>query len=315
MRHDAVGILVAHPTSSLATEASEMESCDTRDLTETSDPGPRRDVGCELTFEVTESSLVAFQVAPSRSAGSITEERFEATVDGGPNLPATEVPANNGGRIHLVSAAPGTLFVGYSAVLQAGRAASSAVDPDGPPSLETIVALRQSRYCPSDALVGFARVEFTDAMGDPPDDIAAQVASWVFERLIYLSGSSGPLDTAVDTLLSGSGVCRDFAQLTITLCRALGVPARLTSVYAPGLSPMDFHAVVEIFAPTGWHVLDPARLAPRAALVRIATGRDATDTALATTLKGMVELVGSRVFASSDGNLPIDDHVRPQSLA
>jgi len=111
-----------------------------------------------------------------------------------------------------------------------------------------------------------------------------RVASWVFERFAYSAGSSGPLDSAIDTLLSGSGVCRDFAHLTITLCRALGVPARLASVYAPGLSPMDFHAVVEIMTSEGWQVLDPTRLAPRSALVRIATGRDATDTAFATML-------------------------------
>ena len=152
------------------------------------------------------------------------------------------------------------------------------------PSLEAIVALRQSRYCPSDALAGFATTEFADSIGGTPDAIALTVASWVFERLAYVPGSSGPLDTAIHTLVAGAGVCRDFAHLTITLCRALGVPARLVAVYAPGLSPMDFHAVVEVLTPAGWRVLDPTRLAPRGALVRIATGRDAADTAFATTL-------------------------------
>jgi transglutaminase-like putative cysteine protease len=272
-------------------------------------------VGCELTFEVSEDSLVAFQVAPSHTAGSIVEERFEITTEGGTTLVPTEVSADHGGRIQLVAGLPGTLYFSYSAVLQAHRVRPLAPDPSAPLSLDAIVALRQSRYCPSDALIGFARVEFGDSMGDTPTNIAARVASWVFERLIYSAGSSGPLDTAVDTLLSGSGVCRDFAQLTITLCRALSVPARLASVYAPGLSPMDFHAVVEILSPTGWQVLDPARLAPRSALVRIATGRDATDTALATTIRGTVELTASRVFASSDGDLPLDDHVQVETLA
>jgi hypothetical protein len=78
---------------------------------------------------------------------------------------------------------------------------------------------------------------------------------------------------------------------------------------------MDFHAVVEILTPTGWRVLDPTRLAPRSALVRIATGRDAADTAFATTLRGTAELVTSRVFASVDGDLPADDHTRPLHLA
>ena len=74
----------------------------------------------------------------------------------------------------------------------------------------------------------------------------AAVAGWVFERLAYDIDASGPLDGAVDTLLSGRGVCRDFAHLTVALCRALEIPARLVAVYAPGLSPMDFHAVAEV---------------------------------------------------------------------
>jgi transglutaminase-like putative cysteine protease len=78
---------------------------------------------------------------------------------------------------------------------------------------------------------------------------------------------------------------------------------------------MDFHAVVEFHTPAGWKMLDPTRLAPRQSLVRIATGRDAADTALAATLSGTAELTMSRVFASSDGRLPIDDHVLGLSLA
>ena len=72
---------------------------------------------------------------------------------------------------------------------------------------------------------------------------------------------------------------------------------------------MDFHAVVEVMTSDGWEVLDPARRAPRPTLVRIATGRDAADVALASTLRGDVQLHSSRVFASTDGALPVDDHV------
>jgi Transglutaminase-like enzymes, putative cysteine proteases len=119
----------------------------------------------------------------------------------------------------------------------------------------------------------------------------------------------------VDTLLSGVGACRDFAHLTIALCRALGVPARLASVYAPGLSPMDFHAVVETRRGTSWEVLDPTRLAPRASLTRIATGRDAADTAFATTLCGQTDISSIEITTVVDGDLPADDHVAPLSLA
>ena len=285
----------------------------TRDTASLNDPScseALRDVGCVLTFEVAEPALLAFQVAPARTAGAIVDERIEITHDGAPSSAAvTEVAADRGGRIHCVDAPSGTVTLTYFASVRP--------HPEGPPvpadtnllvGNEAIVALRQSRYCPSDALAGFATTEFAGAVGSPPDEIALRVASWVFERLVYAAGSSGPLDSAIDTLIAGSGVCRDFAQLTITLCRALGVPARLAAVYAPGLSPMDFHAVVEVLTPGGWRVLDPTRLAPRGALVRIATGRDAADTAFATTLRGNAELVASWVSASTHGDLPDDDH-------
>jgi transglutaminase-like putative cysteine protease len=136
----------------------------------------------------------------------------------------------------------------------------------------------------------------------------------VFERLAYAEGSSDHLDSAVDTLLTGAGVCRDYAHLTIALCRALGIPARLASVYAPGLMPMDFHAVTEVLVSGVWLALDSTRLAPRPELVRIATGRDAADTAFATVLEGRAELVGVEVFASSDRDLAFDDHISPVSL-
>ena len=137
----------------------------------------------------------------------------------------------------------------------------------------------------------------------------------MFERLRYQPGSSDTLDTAVDTLLAGAGSCRDFSHLAIALCRALGVPARFVAVYAPGLSPMDFHAVVEARRGTGWEVLDPTRLAPRSSLTRIATGRDAADTAFATILRGEAELMSSEVFTVVDDELPPDDHIVPVSLA
>jgi transglutaminase-like putative cysteine protease len=266
-------------------------------------------MGCELTFDVLEPSLLAFQIAPAATAGTISEEPFE--------MPGAVVTAEHGGRVHLVPAQPGEFKVIYSAVLRAAPPAPLVAPPSGDVlgSQDAIVALRQSRYCPSDAFTAYAAREFADHLDAESGWLAGQVASWVFERIEYLGGSSGPLDTAVDTLLSGQGVCRDFAHLTIALCRALGIPARLAAVYAPGLSPMDFHAVVEVLTGVGWQVVDATRLAPRDSLVRIATGRDAADTAFVTTVRGDVELLDAHVFASSEEDLASDDHVRPVALA
>ncbi len=275
-----------------------------------------RHVGCTLTFEVRGDTVLALQVAPAKTAGELLAEQLEVTLnDQSLPEPVTERVVEGTGRIHLVRSGTGTLAVSYTATIRAPRPLAPeeapASDDEAGFDTEAIVALRQSRYCPSDAMTGFAAAEFASLDRGP--DLAGAVASWVFEHLAR-ADSSDPLDTAVDTLLSSAGVCRDFAHLTISLCRALGVPARFVSVYAPGLSPMEFHAVLEARRDGRWEVLDPTRQAPRPSLVRIGTGRDAADAAFVTTLRGEAELVSTEVFAVVDGDLPADDHSASVSL-
>ena len=78
------------------------------------------------------------------------------------------------------------------------------------------------------------------------------------------------------------------------------MPARLVSVYAPQLDPMDFHAVVEVLVDGRWVVVDATRMAPRSGMVRMATGRDATDTAWLTNTLSDVELLTLSVDATAD---------------
>jgi transglutaminase-like putative cysteine protease len=164
--------------------------------------------------------------------------------------------------------------------------------------------LRPSRYAEADEFYGFGSTEF----GNYADSttLLERVSSWVGTRLNYVPGSSDPIDGAVDTLLAGAGVCRDFAHLVVALLRAVKVPARVVSVYAPGLSPMDFHAVAEAFVDGQWRVVDGTLLAPRQSLVRIATGRDAADIAFLDNHKGAIELTKMEVMALVNGDLPTD---------
>ncbi len=250
--------------------------------------------------------MLALQVAVASTAGSVEVEQLDVQLDGQPAA-VEEVKLQHGGRAHIVSCGGGLLSVEYHAIVQRNPAEQSA------PSLaDRLVAVRPSRYCPSDLLEAFADAEWS--MPPDPADRGRMIGNWVFGRLSYEPGSSGPMDTAVDTLLAGRGVCRDFAHLTIALCRAAGVPARLASVYAPGLFPMDFHAVVEVATGDHWEVVDATRLAPRQSLLRIATGRDAGDTAFSTTLDGSAELLTASVLAFVHGDLPIDDSIGPVTL-
>jgi transglutaminase-like putative cysteine protease len=165
--------------------------------------------------------------------------------------------------------------------------------------------LRPSRYCPSDHLVGFAVAEF--GTGTNVRERVLAITQWISERVGYVPGSSTVHDSAEDTLLTAMGTCRDFAHLGIALCRATGVPARFAAVYAPGLSPMDFHAVFETLEDGQWCVHDATGLAPRQSLVRVVTGRDAADTAFVSITSGVASLDNVEVSATVGPILPVDD--------
>ena len=250
--------------------------------------------------------MLALQVAVASTAGSFEVEDLTVQLDG-QRVSVEDVGLEHGGRAHVVSCGAGLLTVDYHAIVQ-----RNPVEPSVPSLADRLVAVRPSRYCPSDLLEAFADAEWS--MPPDPADRGRTIGNWVYGRLSYEPGSSGPVDTAVDTLLAGRGVCRDFAHLTIALCRAAGVPARLTSVYAPGVFPMDFHAVVEVATGDHWELVDATRLAPRQSLLRIATGRDAGDTAFSTTLDGSAELLTANVLAIVHGDLPIDDYISSVTL-
>ncbi|HWJ84703.1 MAG TPA: transglutaminase family protein [Cellulomonas sp.] len=207
-------------------------------------------------------------------------------------LDALEIKTGHGGRIHRVLAPAGRVVVDYHATVH-GQAAPAAVD-----DLDLVELRRPSRYADSDRLLSFAHDQFGDLAGRALLDA---VADWVHGHVTYLSGASLPTDGATDTLLKRRGVCRDFAHLVVALVRACDVPARLASVYAPGLKPMDFHAVAEAFVDGQWQVVDATRLAPLGTLLRIATGRDATDTAFLSSYGGALVLRSMTVTATAEG--------------
>jgi transglutaminase-like putative cysteine protease len=161
---------------------------------------------------------------------------------------------------------------------------------------DAVPLLFPSRYCQSDRLRHHAQDLFGHLQH--PYEIAAAVSDWIFENIAYVSGSSGETSSAMDTLESRRGVCRDFSHLGIAFCRAMNVPARYMSCYACQMEPPDFHACFEAFVDGWWFIFDPTRLASLNGLIRIATGRDAADTAVCT-IFGNPELTLSAVWCIS----------------
>ena len=260
----------------------------------------QRTVSAQLALRTDDDARLAFIVAV---AGRPAEERLDLRFEGAALRPR-EVTDAAGTRIHVVDVGAGAVTLDYAATVD-GRADAASVT-----ELEQLEYLRPSRYCEADRLAHTAYAEFSGLAGA---DLLAAVSSWVGTRLSYVPGSSLPTDGAVQTLLAGQGVCRDYAHLVIGLLRSLDVPARLAAVYAPGLDPMDFHAVAEAYVEGAWHVVDATTLAPRSTLVRIATGRDAADTAFLSSYGGNVVLESILVSAVADV-LPDDDVMRLERL-
>jgi hypothetical protein len=267
------------------------------------DPSPStRSVSCEIRLDVRQEAELVWAVAAA-DGPELAFEELSVSVDGTP-VPVEELRVADGGRLHVCRAPQGSLTLTYAAEIN-GTTVPAEVDP-----VDDIVYRRPSRYAESDELGPTAWAEFSLLEGKPLLDA---VSSWVGTQLYYVSGSSRHTDGATQTLLARQGVCRDFAHLVIALLRARNVAARLVSVYAPGLQPMDFHAVVEAAIDGEWRVVDATTLAPRASLVRIATGRDASDTAFLTVQSGRADLVGMQVDATAS-DLPEDDLTRLVSL-
>lgn len=117
------------------------------------------------------------------------------------------------------------------------------------------------------------------------------------------------------------GVCRDFAHLAITLCRAINVPARYCTGYLGDIgidpidAPMDFSAWFEAFLGGRWYSFDARHNRPRIARIVMARGRDATDAAI-TTAFGAAKLTKFHVHtdevADTDLSLPPEQTALPQ---
>jgi transglutaminase-like putative cysteine protease len=239
------------------------------------------------------------------SGATIVEESLHATM-AGVEIPLHEVPDDHGVRLHRATGiGAGRIDIAYRATVT-GRTAPPPVR-----EIDLIRYARPSRYCESDRLTPFARAEFPGLSGRP---LLAAVTEWVGRRVAYVAGSSRSTDGAVATLLAREGVCRDFAHLVVAILRGCDTPARLVSVYAPGLRPMDFHAVAEAFVEGEWLVADATGLAPRTAMLRIATGHDAAGTAFLTVAGAPVTLASLEVVAITDGPLPYDDPKEPVRL-
>lgn len=244
--------------------------------------GKTFEIDCQLAYQVNGPSDFLFQIhALNGMDQQVVSESLVVT----PNVPLhIYADPTIGHRFLRLHADAGPLALHYRAQV---RRTPVPVDPG---AAEVPIAqlpdelmhnLSPTRYCESDHLGQAAQKIFADL---PRGYARVQgVVDWIHANIEYRVGSSQATTTARDVFVNRAGVCRDFAHLGVTFCRALNIPARLVVGYANfDEPPPDFHAVFEAWIGGRWVMFDATQMSPVDDLIRIATGRDAKDVAFAT---------------------------------
>ena len=244
-------------------------------------------IDLQLDYEVTYPAHFLFNIEAAFDEGHrVVSERLSIT----PSVKVrTFADERTGNRFIRLDASKGILSVNYNAQVELtsrpipvhlDEALVTAVPDD------VLRYLMPSRYCESDILSRASQQLF----GHLPHGISRvrAIEDWIHDSIYYLPGFSNSMTTAQEVFVQRAGVCRDFAHLGITFCRALNIPARLVVGYVYFQEPpQDFHAVFEAWLDNQWVLFDPTKMAPIDRLVRVGTGRDAKDVAFATIFGGV----------------------------
>jgi transglutaminase-like putative cysteine protease len=257
-------------------------------------------VGCQFGVVSVQPAAAIMQVAPYPQPGvAIHDERWDTGAEHHGYLD------HYGNRCERFDLAPGDSLITYEAHVVLTHPAD-VIEPD---SSETPVAMlpdgvlsfvMPSRFCLPDELGHEAWQRFGDLT--PGWGRVQAIVDYVHDQLEFVPGASNPWTTAADAYRAGQGVCRDFAHLAITFCRALNIPARYVFGYIPDIGvasapePMDFAAWFEAYLDGRWHTFDARNNKPRIGRVVVGRGRDAVDVALITSF-GPLTLTGFEVRA------------------
>ena len=246
-------------------------------------PGPKSwDVDLGLSYELDQPTHFLFQIHALHGADqAVRAESLELPPGIASHVYMDPQSQHRFLRLH---APKGLLTLRYRATVDVAarerdmQAAELSVErlPD-----EVMHHLMPTRYCESDLLARAAIKLFGLA---PPGLARVQaISDWIHDNIDYVPGTTDSTTTACDVFQRRAGVCRDFAHLGVTFCRALNIPARLAVGYVQfDEPPPDFHAVFEAYVGGQWVMFDATRLAAVEHIVRIASGRDAKDVAFAT---------------------------------
>ena len=268
-------------------------------------------VGCEFCYEAAWPTPAIMQVQPHQEAEQrILHEAWQLT----PPLALHAFTDLYGNTCQRLLIPPGSQVLSYDATIEV----PGLVDEVAPDAVELPVeALPDevlhytlpSRFCLSDVLSDMAWQLF--GVMEPGWARVQAICDWVHDNIRFQYGTSNSLTTAADVCAAGVGVCRDFAHLAVTFCRALNIPTRYVFGYLPDIgvpppdAPMDFCAWMEVYLSGRWWTFDPRNNEPRIGRVLVGRGRDALDVAMVTTY-GSPRLVQMTVWAEETLPAPHD---------
>jgi transglutaminase-like putative cysteine protease len=251
-------------------------------------------VGCEFRYRAPALTPTIWQVRPRPEGPHWLVSHSWSTT---PALPVASYLDAYGNVCDRLSLVEGENLLRYDATVEVPAEIDPA-DEDARQLLiedlpnEALVYLLPSRFCLSDLLHDQAWELFGAV--EPGWRRAQAIADWVHENVTFTAGASTPTTTAVDIWEKRIGVCRDFAQLGLTFCRSMNIPARYVFGYLPDIGvppptePMDFCAWYEVYLGDRWWTFDPRNNEPRTGRVVIGRGRDALDVAMVTSYGGAV---------------------------
>ena len=259
-------------------------------------------VGCNLAYETTVPTPVLFVLKPLLDARVlVTQEQLSFGI----GLPSYEFQDSHGNLTYRSMLMPGRNEIRHDALvavssLPDSREISGPMLSVGELPSEVLRYTLPSRYCDSDKLLDFAWKQFGQTTHGLPRVQA--ICDWVHRNIEYRFGSGRPDLSASEIIARGHGVCRDFAHVTIALCRAFNLPARYVTGHLPDIgytdpgTAMDFHAYCEIYLGREWLTFDARYNVPRIGRVKVAHGADAVDGAFAT-IYGAANLAHFEVWA------------------
>ncbi|MBC8089102.1 MAG: transglutaminase family protein [Phycisphaerae bacterium] len=277
----------------------------------------RMDYKVDLQYQTQGPCEFVLNVCPARTrAQRVVAETLE--VDGAtPTYTFTDPIAAN--RINRLYCNGGPVAIRYRGTVELnhyiGDPATIAESAVRTMPSEVVPYILPSRYCPSDKMGRLALAMFGNAA--PGYARVASICEWVRQHVAFKSGASDATSCAIDTFDSRVGVCRDYAHLMISMCRALNIPARYVTGadYGadPALGPTDFHAYVEVFLGQRWYLFDPSGISPVMGLIRIGTGHDAADVSFATlfgNIKSHAPVVSIELVAGDEAQFETVDSLQ-----